>query len=44
MNVEKFNRVEELEILKSYDGSITNDYMNTSLYEANISRLYYIGR
>ena len=42
MRVEKFNRVEELEILKSYEGSITNDYMNTSLYEANIARLYYI--
>lgn len=42
MNVEKFNSIEELEILKSYEGSITNDYMNTSLYEANISRLYYI--
>ncbi len=42
MRVEKFNRVEELEILKSYEGSITNDYMNTSLYEANIDRLYYI--
>ena len=42
MRVEKFNRVAELEILKSYEGSITNDYMNTSLYEANIARLYYI--
>lgn len=42
MRVEKFNRVEELEILKTYEGSITNDYMNTSLYEANIARLYYI--
>ena len=42
MNVEKFNSLEEHEILKSYGGSITNDYMNTSLYEANIARLYYI--
>lgn len=42
MNVEKFKSLAELEILKSYEGSITNDYMNTSLYEANIDRLYYI--
>lgn len=42
MRVEKFNRVEDLDILKNYEGSITNDYMNTSLYEANIARLYYI--
>lgn len=42
MNVEKFKSLEELEILKSYESSITNDYMNTSLYEANIARLYYI--
>lgn len=42
MRVEKFKSLEELEILKSYEGSITNDYMNTSLYEANIDRLYYI--
>lgn len=42
MNVEKFNRLDELEILKNYEGSITNDYMNTSLYEDNIARLYYI--
>lgn len=42
MRVEKFKSLEELEILKSYEGSITNDYMNTLLYEANIARLYYI--
>lgn len=42
MRVEKFKSLEELEILKSYEGSITNDYMNTLLYEANIDRLYYI--
>ena len=42
MRVEKFKSLEELDILKSYEGSITNDYMNTSLYEANIARLYYI--
>lgn len=42
MRVEKFKSLEELDILKSYEASITNDYMNTSLYEANIARLYYI--
>lgn len=42
MKIKKFKSLDELDILKNYDGASTNAFLNRDLYEENFDSLYYI--